>query len=313
MNDMEDVIEQYKNELVGEAEIARGDLQEIEDHLRTLTKELRERGMSAADAVRAACVKLGDPRAVAREHAKVHSPFGARLSWGRTMSAALLLTFTVIGKCVFLWNNWERISAPQITVGMTVIDAMLVVALLRRLAWARAILFGSLAYYTTFGISISLAPPDGFHSPGPVGLLVFWAIPLGILAFVMPWRRRELHGAGYALVLQACALAATTTGPGSVVPAAMIASLPALVAIAGSITRARWAAWASASTAVLLLVAAIQNAYYFIVDVHEFEYAREWLPVTAMLLAGAIASAVASVASWRSARSTAGTLRYARY
>ena len=87
----EDVIATYKRELVAEAELARGDLDEIEDHLRVLATELRDRGMPRIEATIEACRRLGDPRAVAREHARVRSPFGARLSKLRAYSAVALI------------------------------------------------------------------------------------------------------------------------------------------------------------------------------------------------------------------------------
>jgi hypothetical protein len=66
----------------------------------------------------------------------------------------------------------------------------------------------------------------------------------------------------------------------------------------------------SAFTGVILLISTIQVAHYFIIDVHEFEYAREWLPQCSMLLASAVGALIAAFIAWRSARSNAGTLRY---
>ncbi len=41
-DDDEPTIARYRSELVAEAELARGDLDEIEDHLRSLADELRD-------------------------------------------------------------------------------------------------------------------------------------------------------------------------------------------------------------------------------------------------------------------------------
>jgi len=323
MNEIDDVIEQYKRELLGETELVSDDVKEIEDHLRALTTELRGSGLSAAEAARAACVRVGDPRAVAREHAKVHLPFGTKLSWPRTLSAAALLLFFVIGGYASLISTRVRVPLPMAVT--TVLATVVLAALLARLTWARPLILGALGYVAIATILAVIAPPDGPHGTSPLQLIPV----VGTLAFVMPWRRGELSRGGYALLLQSFAFIAMANaaarfglphvdppGPERIAlvhmaPAALIGFLPALLAVAGAIMRARWAAWASVFAAATLFVSAVEVGRYFIVDFHEFAYAREWLPFTSMLFAGSLAALVAALSNRRSARSNLGTLRYA--
>lgn len=320
MSEVEDFIEQYKRELLAEAELARDDLREIEDHLRTLTAELRESGMSSGDAVRLACERLGDPRTVAHEHARVSAPFGARLSWPRTISAAALLFVFVARSYVFMWASWDRIPVQLLFSATLILCTVLIVALLARLTWARAVVVGAVGFTVIFGLAAGMAP----------GTSMLLLLPLaGAVVFVMPWGRTELRRAGYVIALQAFAFAAMAFAAGTLgadietlgqhpelpspgihmAPASMIGLFPALIAIVGSITRARWAALASAFGASMLFVSVIEVVRYH-VGFHQIEYTGDWLPFASMVFVGALASTIAAVASWRSARSTASTLRY---
>lgn len=309
MTQVDDVIEQYKSELLAEAELARDDLQEIEDHLRTLTEELCERGMPALEAVKAACGRLGEPRAVAREHARVRSPFGARLSRVRSVSAAALLLTLAIASYYYVIPRETMFSVPGLR---TILHTMMVIALLARLTWARPIVLGGTAFFTFCAIQ---------HQYVDFGDGLPWLVPLvGTLLFVMPWRRGELRAAGYALALQALAFGVATVAAGRffapgdrppyhMAPAALIALTALVIAVSGTVLRARWAALASGIAAITLVVSAVECApFFFMISVH---FAMvEWLPFVGMLAAGAIAAGIAGVASWRSARTTMGTLQY---
>src|SRR5450432_659801 len=138
MNEVEDrmseddqVISQYRNELVAEAEFARGDLDEIEDHLRVLAHELRDTGMPRAQAIDEACRRLGDPRSVAREHARVRSPFGAKLSRARAWSAAALIVGLVV---LTRYQHGDPGPALGIQLKLAIVIALVLAA---RLSWAR--------------------------------------------------------------------------------------------------------------------------------------------------------------------------------
>lgn len=304
MSEIDRVIEQYKRELLGEAELARGDVQEIEDHLRTLTAELCERGMPPADAVRTACESLGDPRAVAREHAKVSSCFGARLSWARTISAASLLLSQVLSNYIVMWINWHKIPDPFAPLAATALGTLMVAALLARLTWARPIVLGATGFMTLFTIEAGMGAVDPDAS-------MLWLVALvGTVVFVMPWRRNELYRAGYALTLEAFAFSAMAIAAGGYIDTvALVGFFPLVIAIAGTILRARWAAFASAFGAAILLVSVTEVIRYY-AGFHELALLGEWLPFASLLLAGAIAASVAAVTSWRAARSNTGTLQY---
>ncbi|HTL35880.1 MAG TPA: hypothetical protein VL326_22275 [Kofleriaceae bacterium] len=309
MTQVDDVIEHYKSELLAEAELARDDLKEIEDHLRTLTEELCERGMPALEAVKSACGRLGEPRAVAREHARVRSPFGARLSRVRSISAAVLLLTLVIGGYYYVIPREGMWSVPGLR---TILHTVMIIALLARLTWARPIVLGGVAFFTLCAIQAQYV--DFGH-----GLV--WLVPLvGATLFVMPWRRGELRRAGVALALQALAFGAASVvagrffAPGDgppyhMAPAGLVAVFALVIAVSGTVLRARWAALASTVAAIALVVSAIECApFFFMISVH---FAMlEWLPMAGMLAVCAIAAGIAAYASWTSARSNVGTLQH---
>lgn len=81
----------YTAELQAEAELGRAEVGELEDHLRATIGDLREHGLPASHAIAEAARRLGDPRAVARESARVRSPFGAKLSRARAWSIVALM------------------------------------------------------------------------------------------------------------------------------------------------------------------------------------------------------------------------------
>src|ERR1700735_2503737 len=104
-NDDEDIA-RYRAQILAEAELSRGELDEIEDHLRSLAADLREHGTPSGEAIALACQRLGDPRDLAREHARARSRFGARLSRARAWSAAALLAapLAYYGRNSFRWG-----------------------------------------------------------------------------------------------------------------------------------------------------------------------------------------------------------------
>ncbi len=295
----------YRDQVVAEAELARGDLDEIEDHLRTLTDELRGTGMPAALAVTEAAHRLGDPRELAREHARVRSAFGAKLSRTRAWSAAMLLAPMLVyfGISVLPYEGWWSRAGLELGFG-----AVLLVALVARLSWARPVLLGGMGFFVLpAALWLGVAP-------GSTPLWLVWQ--LGIVAFLVPWHRRELTAAGAGMALQvwgygAAALALgfqVTTNDGSwsaVAPAAQIALGAAIVATTGQLLRARWSAVASGVSTFTLLLA-----------MHEmwsltFRFAHPDLYrvcLLGMIASGAAASAASTLLAWRTARSSLGTL-----
>ena len=306
MKEEDDAIAAYRRELCEEAHLARADLAEIEDHLRTLAAELRATGMPAGEAIAEAARRLGDPRTVAREHARVRTPFGARLSRARTWSAAVLLLPFVL----FAVRTALDLGAAT----HAGVDAMMAVTLIVGLCtgrtWARPILLGGMAFF--------LLPTLLALAMWPEPLVYIWLVgQLGVIAFVMPWRRGELAPCGWALALQVWSYGAASltlgffysdTGGGAllVAPAAMVATGAAVAATLGIMLRARWAAIASLAVALPLALAFVELA--------TFEARLPWPNMYRALLLGSmgsavIASLVASVIGWRHARSTFGSLR----
>ena len=301
----EDLIAKYKADLVGEAELARGDLDEIEDHLRTLAHELRERGMPGVEAVREACTRLGDPREVAREHARVRSPFGARLSRMRALSAvALALPILISGALnVFPSVGPFTFFGLQIAFGVFV-----TLALALRQPWARPIVLGGVAFFTMQFAIVTVTVP----SANPMWLIAY----LGIFVFVMPWRRNELSSTGLAVALHVWAFCAATlvlefqtpNGLGFcyLAPGATIAFTGAVLATGGTIVRARWAALGS----LVCVIKLVERTYAFTPMPH---YSRMPMSAQVTMLAitasGVIAATIGTLLSWRNARSTLGTMQ----
>ncbi|MEO6777177.1 MAG: hypothetical protein ABI467_29890 [Kofleriaceae bacterium] len=302
----EDLIAKYKLELTGEAELARGDLDEIEDHLRALASELRDRGMPRIEATVEACRRLGDPKAVAHEHARVRSPFGARLSKLRSFSALALIAPIVIHSAfaVFSHHGVYSLFGMQVVLGMVI-----AVALAARVAWARPIVLAGMASFSLELLLGVFAGPAVSH---------LWLVPYaGTVAFVVPWRRGELTTSGIALALQVWSYTAAAFAMNFAIssphgaswrPAsygALIALFAAVVATTGGVLRARWGAVASLVSAAALGIGVFEFAslpYYFPL--------RFQLPVMGLLASGCAAAAIGTVVSWRDARSTLGTLRY---
>ncbi|MEP6866373.1 MAG: hypothetical protein ABJE66_37490 [Deltaproteobacteria bacterium] len=301
----EEVIATYKRELVAEAELARGDLDEIEDHLRVLASELRDRGMPRIEATLEACRRLGEPRAVAREHARVRSPFGARLTKLRAYSAVALIMPILIQAAHGVAAGSGLLSRSGMELALSMV---LVVALAARVTWARPIV---LAGMICFSLEILLGVNAGVAHP-------LWLVPyVGTVMFVMPWRRSELTASGLALALQvwsyagasfALNFAITTHGRADWRPVsygAVVAFFTTVIATTGGVLRARWGAVAGLVSAVALVAAVGEFAmlpYYF--PLH-FQ-----IPAMALLGSGALAAAISAMLSWREARSLFGTLRY---
>lgn len=298
----EETIEQYRKQLVAEAELADGDLAEIEDHLRTLTDDLRVGGMPAAEAVTEAARRLGDPKHLAREHSRVRSPFGARLSRARAWSAAALLV------PVFVMSLVDYHQLNRFTVE-NVLGLLLSIALLARLSWARASALGIMGFLT---LPAALATVRfGLHPAWMV-----WHV--GVLAFLVPWRRGEITTAGWSLTLGAWTYGAAsaalmyrfTNAQGEisiVMPAAALALMCSAVATIGGVLRARWSALLALVSAVALWGVA-GEVLFMRVRLSSPTLLMTYLSTIA--ITGAIAATVATVIALRTTQSRLGTLRH---
>lgn len=307
-DEIEKAIEGYRAQLQAEADIGRSDLAEIEDHLRELVTELRQTGMPISAAITEAAHRLGDPRQLAREHARVRSAFGARLSRARAWSAAtLVLAQLVLAAVLYPPDPF----VPMYVVTQILLPAVVAGALAGRLTWARALILGMSGYgLVQTAMYVALPGEPGFD-PMIVGL--FTILQLGTFAFVMPWRRHEIAPAGIALVVLYVAFGGAMAasmfvmnGPFEDFAVAFVAQGATVLAGAGLVLRARWAAFAAVLASLALLVSAGQ------VNDIEFVFADAAL-IKATLLGsialGSVAAAVTAVLSWRTARTRLGTLR----
>jgi hypothetical protein len=306
MREIDDAIEQYRRELTAEAELAHGDLAEIEDHLRTLADELREQGMPAGEAIAEAARRLGDPKQLAREHARVRSPFGAKLSRLRAWSAALLLL-------PFVWWNlkWAMYSGLASRGGFQlVVTGTLVLAIATGRTWARPIVLGTLLAMLPLNLwQIAIFPV--------ASVVVLQALCFaGAIAFLVPWRRGELSPSALALALlgpaysaAATMLAMYMTSPGNIVikdPWGVIGFTSVLAAGAGGLLRARWAA-IPAAIGALALVGATHQLWPLQVRMPSAELWHAM--VLGMMIAGSIAFALSARLMWRHGSSRFGSLR----
>jgi len=298
------VIDRYRRELVAEAELARSDLDEIEDHLRTLTDDLRAGGMAGAVAVTEAARRLGEPRQLAREHARVGSPFGARLSRTRAFSVIALLVPALVWSAIETvpYTGWWSIFTLELGFGLVLAGAMAA-----RLGWARPILLGGMVF--ALGQNLTMLP----WFPG-VAMWMVWQA--GMVAFLMPWRRGEVTTAGVGLALEVWPFLAAanvylfvSTAPDAwaLAAAPTIAIAATIAAVCGHVLRARWGAIA-AWVASLALVVSAGMVWDLGMRFDHGEVIRVGLLAATVL--GAVASAASGLVAWRTARSTLGTLAH---
>ncbi|HEY0252757.1 MAG TPA: hypothetical protein VGC41_14580, partial [Kofleriaceae bacterium] len=241
----------------------------------------------------------GEPAELAREHARVRSPFGARLSRVRAYSAAALLV-------PLLYEGYRFFQTPFSPIGMQlVLGVVMFVALIARLTWARAITFGGIAFFTLQVAHAQLVMPQ----PQPM-----WIVPyLGVFLFVMPWRRREIASAGWALALNAWTFAAasfalmfqvsTPSGYTYASSGAIVAFVATAIAATGTVLRARWASLAAA-----IEMAGMGASFVELAPLHMF-----WgysVVVAGALASGFIAALIAAGVSWKTARSVVGTWQH---
>lgn len=260
-DDCERAIDSYRRQLRDEGLSAR-DAAELCDHLRELVAEARadaatdaappgaasattDAQVDAGTAVARAVARLGDPRALAAEYARVRPAFGAALSRARAFSAAaLLLPIVAIAAWFSRSPGVTWLARAEVGLG-----GLLVVALLARLSWARAILLG-------FSAHVALETAAWASVAGPTGWWLYFAASYaGVVAFLAPWRRAELSASGWALTLTAFAFPGVSLV--FAIPAVASLGTVALAAYtlgaAGVLLRARWSAALLACAAVLLI------------------------------------------------------------
>jgi hypothetical protein len=316
--DVDELIAKYRAEIAAEAELARGDLDEIEDHLRSLVTDLRNAGMPLADAIVVAAQRLGQPRELAREHSRVRSAFGARLSRTRAWSAAAMLAMVIV--C----TSDRYVSRGLFTTTSLHLLAWigLVAALVARRSWVRGLVLGMVSATLIVQVThvVDLMSTSDFFGDrifssmikaGVAGgslheLLVQCALLAAAIAFIAPWRLCELSRRGVALAL----LGAANTGglrsltfyadlPHALVvnPLGALAFAAVAIAIIGAVRSTPWgslaAGIAGCALGALAVTALAGNAYVILGDRH---VANE---VGGVALLGALAALGASIALWR--------------
>lgn len=303
MTDVDDAIATYRRRVQAEADLDESDLDELEEHLRELTDELRTKGLSAAEAVTEAARRLGDPRQLAREHVRVRSPFGVPLSTGRALSAAALFIAPHIVWLVNMFVYDDRFGPQHLPLRVWFeIGAMffVAIALAARKPWARAVVLG----LTVHVLVRWLLVPHAIDDP------LLWLDKLGLLAFVMPWRRREISPPAIVLALLAWVYGSAWWGDMTILEQyetnATIALVCAAAACIGTVYRARWSAIASAISALALFGMMFTELGELVLSRNEFN--GYWLDRFATYTSGAMAATVAAILAWqhttRAARKT---------
>lgn len=302
MKEIDDAIARYREELAAEAGLPERDHAEIEDHLRTLIDELRAT-MPLAEAIALARGRVGDPRAVAREHAQVRTAFGARLSRARAWSAVAML---VPMQALAMWRLLDqhgRLADWTIYAFGSVLAAGMLAALAARLTWARAFVLGGLPFMILWNVAGLVMWP---HQPYAALEL---ALNVAALACVAPWRRRELTAAGVGLALLTGSYYGAIWMLANLAPDAPIGRIAVgavLLGGAGAVLRARWAAPATLAAAALLAAGVAMAWDQGPTTAHPTLFLALLLVCQ---VTGAAGAALAAALQWRHARSTLGTLR----
>jgi hypothetical protein len=309
VTDVDEAIATYRRRVQAQADLAEGDLDELEAHLRELTDELRTAGMSAAEAVTEAARRLGDPRELAREHARVRSQFGAPLPAARAWSAAILYAVPLVFGIVRTIAAAAESSHPPFPLRMWFdfgAFVVMTVALATRRPWARGLVLGAKAYVLTHvGASSMLFP----WRPGAPSW--FWLVELGVVAFVMPWRRREISPAAIGLALLVWAYCPASFQDQLFFKAyeanLTIAYACAAAACVGTVLRARWSVIASAVSALALFGVMFSELGELMMSRSELDV--WWVFNFGKISSGAIAASVAAILAWRTTRVATGTYR----
>lgn len=323
--DIDDAIADYRAELLASAALDEAEIAELEDHLRELIVELRGTSATTAAVIARARQRLGEPRAVAIECARVRTAFGTRIAPARAWSAGVLLAGLTA------WTAWQYLARAGLVsrIGAEIVlGAILIAGLCARRVWPRAVLFGH-------AISMTLTCIPGlwlWHDPTG-GVAFSLAAFAGVAVLLAPWRRGELTAAGWALAAWSIAYAGAsygvfeaimhrglilwflptspiTLGPNAIGAHALIPALAMIgVAIAalGTVVRARWSALAGACTAALLAltligVASVGDTGFPTVD------AQHGVSL-AVIATGLVAAIAATILGWRGSRRGIGDVR----
>jgi hypothetical protein len=103
MSDVEERIEQWREDLAGSELLGRADVSELENHVREEMERLQAAGLSGEEAFLLARHRLGDPASLEEEFAKVspHRRLTGRLSW---MAIGILAYYLALYVSICLSN-----------------------------------------------------------------------------------------------------------------------------------------------------------------------------------------------------------------
>ncbi len=255
MTDLEPAIAAYRAELSAQADVATTDLDELEDHFRSTVEELRAAGMTSERAIAETLARLGDVPALAREHVRVRTAFGPRLSRVRAWTAAAVL--------LPAYFAFVPVAARMFTVGgfgiNLVLSGAMLAALIAGAAWARPIMLG--AVLSSLASTAIVQATEG--SALDIARVAAFAAAALLL---IPWRRGELPIAAMKLALLGPVYTAADTlfgaqgwAPGAHLldrPSGLVAFVAVGIAGVGGILRARWATHGAALAAIALALGA---------------------------------------------------------
>jgi hypothetical protein len=269
---------------------------EIEADLRALHDELRSTAVPASTAIVRAARRLGDPDSVHEP-----APFGAPLSPVRAYAAAMLLVPTLLD-AILAWRvqHATRHAMAFVTFQVAMLG-LVVVGLIARRTWARAITLGMLAALV---VELPLVCTHPFVVSGLHVQVVSWLVAFVLVA---PWRRGELTAPGYAIALLGLAYHGAVLydfellgwNRGAWFGTFSMATGGVLVAGIGTLLRARWATLAALLAASALVHSAHDMLSHRMPNPNFMWENRLWV-----LIVGVVSSVGAGALAWRSSRST---------
>jgi hypothetical protein len=290
-------VARYREQISREADLGRARLDEIEDHMRLLIDDLQASGLPTAKAITEAARRLGDPREVAREHARVGVAFGAKLPLWRALAVMALVLPLVIYEAVEGWNGYGWDGHYENALGF-----VLCAALLWRSSWSRAVWLG----FTACSSVLSVIAVVYGHAP-PAWMI---ACQLGAFVLLVPWRRTEITSTGWALALLWSIYVAAQWIDRLALSGPWVEADPhhifyvTIFAGVGLVLRARWAAIAALATTVMLfpyLERFVDWNYHTIGLADDLQ--------VYVVYQGVVASLAVAVIAWRTARSSVGDLK----
>ncbi|HEY4175424.1 MAG TPA: permease prefix domain 1-containing protein [Kofleriaceae bacterium] len=322
--EVETAVAAYRDRLRDAGDVSASSLDEIEDHMREIIAELRDSGMPLALAIREAAERMGDPTAIAREHGRVETSFGARLPAWRAWIAAAVIMVAVAA----LLRTELQLGGDAMSFVKFLPLVICVAGLAKRATWARMLLLAQLVWWFTNGAVM--------YALGAQMLVSLPWLPCAAvaMALLLPWGRREITLPGTALsfaylgfevmsrefmevdrlIAMPHQVAAGWFSPGESQPtlitvihhaplithgvlvAGLVASIVGIVAV---VVRSRWAAvplaFASATTALVF------ECYLRMGGWHFYSPAIFGVWQNGRIIASATATFVAAVIAWRTA------------